>query len=74
MNNLRVIHRCAKNGAQSVEGFGRHWYGRGEQDSASYDDATAVATLSTLWARGLGLTIDRSASTDTDLRDAGEQS
>jgi AcrR family transcriptional regulator len=38
-----------------VEGFGRHWYGRGEQDDAPYDDDTAVETLSRLWARGLGL-------------------
>ncbi|MFN8169282.1 MAG: TetR/AcrR family transcriptional regulator [Candidatus Nanopelagicales bacterium] len=38
-----------------VEGFGRHWYGRGEQDDATYDDTTAVETLSRLWARGLGL-------------------
>ncbi len=38
-----------------VEGFGRHWYGRGEQDDASYDDGTAVDTLTRLWARGLGL-------------------
>jgi len=38
-----------------VEGFGRHWYGRGEQDTSPHDDATAVATLSTIWARGLGL-------------------
>ncbi len=54
-----------------VEGFARHWVRRARRaaDSASYDDATAVATLSTLWARGLGLTIDRSESTD-----AGEQS
>ena len=47
-----------------VEGFGRHWYGRGEQDAAPYDDDTAVATLTRLWARGLGLTIDRSESTE----------
>ena len=38
-----------------VEGFGRHWYGRGEQVGAAYDDDTAVETLSLLWARGLGL-------------------
>ena len=38
-----------------VEGFGRHWYGRGEQDDATYDDRTAVETLTRLWARGLGL-------------------
>lgn len=38
-----------------VEGFGRHWYGRGEQDDAPYDDDTAVETLTRLWARGLGL-------------------
>jgi AcrR family transcriptional regulator len=38
-----------------VEGFGRHWYGRGEQQDAAYDDGTAVDTLTRLWARGLGL-------------------
>jgi AcrR family transcriptional regulator len=44
-----------------VEGFGRHWYGRGEQDDATYDDRTAVETLSRLWARGLGLDDRRQA-------------
>ena len=39
-----------------VEGFGRHWYGRGEHELAAYDDGTAVGTLTTLWARGLGIT------------------
>ena len=43
-----------------VEGFGRHWYGRGE--GAGSDDDTAVATLTTLWARGLGI---RSTTTST---------
>ena len=38
-----------------VEGFGRHWYGRGESVAATYDDDTAVETLTLLWARGLGL-------------------
>jgi AcrR family transcriptional regulator len=38
-----------------VEGFGRHWYGRGEHAASTYDDDTAVATLTTLWARGLGI-------------------
>jgi AcrR family transcriptional regulator len=38
-----------------VEGFGRHWYGRGEQANSPYDDDTAVETLTRLWARGLGL-------------------
>ena len=38
-----------------VEGFGRHWYGRGEQAASSHDDETAVETLSRLWARGLGI-------------------
>ena len=38
-----------------VEGFGRHWYGRGEGESSDHDDETAVATLSALWARGLGI-------------------
>jgi AcrR family transcriptional regulator len=56
-----------------VEGFGRHWYGRGEQESSSYDDATAVATLSTIWARGLGLPIETQQQ-DTDRpRPAEEQ-
>jgi AcrR family transcriptional regulator len=36
-----------------VEGFGRHWYGRGE--GVGSDDDRAVATLTTLWARGLGI-------------------
>ena len=40
-----------------VEGFGRHWYGRGEQDASSHDDDTAVETLSLLWARGLGVVV-----------------
>ena len=40
-----------------IEGFGRHWYGRGEHEVSSYDDASAVATLSTIWARGLGLAL-----------------
>ena len=39
-----------------VEGFGRHWYGRGEHELAAYDDDTAVGTLTLLWARGLGIT------------------
>jgi len=38
-----------------VEGFGRHWYGRGEQEASACDDNTAVETLSLLWARGLGV-------------------
>ena len=38
-----------------VEGFGRHWYGRGEQAASTHDDETAVETLSRLWARGLGI-------------------
>ncbi len=38
-----------------VEGFGRHWYGRGEQAASAYDDDTAVETLTHLWARGLGI-------------------
>jgi AcrR family transcriptional regulator len=51
-----------------VEGFGRHWYGRGEQDGASYDDETAVETLSLLWARGLGL---RTPTTGTTSEEHG---
>ena len=38
-----------------VEGFGRHWYGRGEQAASTHDDETAVETLTRLWARGLGI-------------------
>lgn len=34
-----------------VEGFARHWLGRGEV----HDEATAMRTLTELWARGLGL-------------------
>ncbi len=32
-----------------VEGFARHWFGRGEQ----HDEAVAVQTLTTLWIRAL---------------------
>jgi AcrR family transcriptional regulator len=35
-----------------VEGFARHWLGRGEE----HDEVTAMRTLTDLWARGLGLT------------------
>jgi len=45
-----------------VEGFGRHWYGRGENEHAGYDDETAVGTLTTLWARGLGITTATAAA------------
>jgi hypothetical protein len=34
-----------------VEGFARHWFGRGED----HDEATAVATLTHLWAGALDL-------------------
>jgi hypothetical protein len=34
-----------------VEGFGRHWLGRGEE----HDAELAVTTLSRLWVRALGL-------------------
>jgi AcrR family transcriptional regulator len=34
-----------------VEGFARHWFGRGE----AYDEQTAVATLTALWASSLHL-------------------
>jgi AcrR family transcriptional regulator len=34
-----------------VEGFARHWFGRGEQ----HDEGVAVTTLTQLWARSLGL-------------------
>jgi AcrR family transcriptional regulator len=35
-----------------VEGFARHWFGRGE----SYDEAVAVRTLTDLWVSALQLT------------------
>lgn len=35
-----------------VEGFARHWFGRGE----SHDEDVAVETLTQLWAGSLGLT------------------
>lgn len=35
-----------------VEGFARHWFGRGE----AHDEDVAVRTLTTLWAASLGLT------------------
>lgn len=35
-----------------VEGFARHWLGRGEQ----HDEQLAMRTLTELWAQGLGLT------------------
>ncbi|MGI9195936.1 MAG: TetR/AcrR family transcriptional regulator [Candidatus Nanopelagicales bacterium] len=34
-----------------VEGFARHWFGRGE----AHDEDVAVRTLTTLWAASLGL-------------------
>ena len=34
-----------------VEGFARHWLGRGEE----HDEEVAVATLTDIWARALGL-------------------
>jgi AcrR family transcriptional regulator len=34
-----------------VEGFARHWLGRGEQ----HDERLAMRTLTMLWAKGLGL-------------------
>lgn len=48
-----------------VEGFGRHWYGRGEGEGS--DDDLAVTTLTTLWARGLGIR-------DTSARSSGAPS
>ena len=42
-----------------VEGFGRHWYGRGEHAASAHDDETAVETLTRLWARGLGIRTPR---------------
>ncbi len=35
-----------------VEGFARHWFGRGE----TYDEAIAVTTLTALWTSSLALT------------------
>ena len=48
-----------------VEGFGRHWYGRGEETESTYDDAAAVATLTQLWARGLGIDTHRPSQGDS---------
>jgi hypothetical protein len=47
-----------------VEGFGRHWYGRG----SGTDDDLAVTTLTTLWARGLGIRTRTSRSTTSTRR------
>ncbi|MFN8159087.1 MAG: TetR/AcrR family transcriptional regulator [Candidatus Nanopelagicales bacterium] len=49
-----------------VEGFGRHWYGRGEGEGS--DDDLAVTTLTTLWARGLGVRTRSSRSTTSTRR------
>ncbi len=49
-----------------VEGFGRHWYGRGE--GAGSDDDLAVTTLTTLWARGLGVRTRTPRSTTSTRR------
>ena len=46
-----------------VEGFARHWLGRGEQ----HDAELAVATLSRLWVRALGLPDPGAAHTTTPL-------
>lgn len=47
-----------------VEGFGRHWFGR---DDGAGDDV-AVTTLTTLWARGLGIRTRSSRSTTSTRR------
>lgn len=50
-----------------VEGFGRHWYGR----DGGADDDLSVTTLTTLWARGLGIRTTASPpprSTDSTTR------
>ncbi len=75
----RDIARLQKNGAADddidphvaaaalcamVEGFGRHWFGR--DDDAS--DDVAVTTLTTLWARGLGIRTRSSRSTTSTRR------
>ena len=51
-----------------VEGFARHWYGRGEEVDAPYDDDAAVATLTQLWARGLGIGSNRTTDTTEEPR------
>jgi AcrR family transcriptional regulator len=38
-----------------VEGFSRHWFGRGE----TYDEEVAVRTLTQLWTAALGMTKER---------------
>ena len=44
-------HAAAAALCAMVEGFARHWFGRGED----HDEATAVATLTHLWAGALDL-------------------
>lgn len=50
-------HTAAAALCSMVEGFGRHWYGNGEQ----HDETVASHTLTTLWARALGLPDDPQA-------------
>ncbi|MFM9049591.1 MAG: TetR/AcrR family transcriptional regulator [Actinomycetota bacterium] len=45
-------HAAAAALCAMVEGFARHWFGRGE----THDEDIAVATLTALWAGSLGLT------------------
>jgi len=44
-------HAAAAALCAMVEGFARHWFGRGE----THDEVTAVATLTQLWAGALDL-------------------
>lgn len=46
-------HAAAAALCAMVEGFARHWFGRGE----AHDEDVAVATLTSLWAGSLGLPI-----------------
>ncbi len=49
-------HVAASALSAMVEGFARHWLGRGEE----HDAEIAVHTLSLLWARALGLSVHQS--------------
>lgn len=53
-------HAAAAALCAMVEGFARHWFGRGED----HDEDVAVSTLTALWVGALGLSGDRDLSGD----------
>lgn len=63
-------HAAAAALCAMVEGFARHWFGRGED----HDEDVAVATLTALWAGALGLTDSarRGVHTDSSAGHEGE--